>query len=341
MAGEWSVSSTYAVESRTQKESTRNADPEDTSFTIGEDAIYAYAQVLDASGDPVVGALVDLEQLNPSGAVSQTALDLVTGAGGWVPDPGEVFDARAPKGTGWIQRATVNADAANNGNTGTDDQAITMLSAFTANKVIITGFGGVAGVANSGDHDTHALGDMAKPGDRILLGVAFLVDGQRTAPDTSPIPDFLLGRFNQSTSKVEVLQSDGSWKSQDEAGYVEQFFELKVELEPDDGAGGSGDALEWLANIGTADQGVTSGNGYVFDTSTWTPGTIFMVARLHLDSQPFYVGNAHPFVDPTSNMNPASAQALAEANILFDALAGHDHTGVGNKGFPIGDRGMP
>lgn len=307
---EWSVSATYTVESRTQKEATRNGDAEDTQFTIGEDVIYAFAQVTDASGDSVVGAHVDFKQINPSTAETQSNLDIVTGAGGWTGDPGQAFDSRAPAGSGWIQRAEINADAANDGNTGTNDQAISMVSAFTANKAVVTGFGPVGSVPNSAGYDTAKVGDAAKPGDRLLLGLAFVVSGARTAPDPTPVPQFLLAQFNQATSKAEVLQADGTWKDQDDVGYVEQYFDFKVELEPDDGEGGSGDKLEWVANIGTAGQGVTTGNGYVMDTSTWNPGSIFMIVTLSYNSQSFETGRAHPFVDPTSNMNPASAGAL-------------------------------
>jgi len=301
---EWSVSATYTVESRTQKTSERTGDAESTQFTIGEDVVYNFAHVADASGDDVDGARVDFFQINPSNAQTQQQLDIATGSDGWAPDPGQVFDSRAPAGVGWIQRATINSDAANNGNSGTNDQSIAMLSAFTANKAVITGFGAIAGVPNTAGYDTHVLGEIPRPGDRLLVGVAIIVEGTRTAPDATPVPTFSLAQFNQSTAKVEVLQSDGTWKDQDDVGYEMHFFDFKQGVEPDDGTGGSGDALEWIATIGTAGQGVTTGNGYVFDTATWLPGSIFVVAQLHLDAQSFYAGRAHLFSVPLTFGDP-------------------------------------
>jgi hypothetical protein len=322
---EWSVSSAYTVLVRTQKEATRNADPQDTQFTIGEDVIYEFVNVVDASGDAVVGAVYDVSQINPAGSTTQSFTGLTTSTGGWNADPGQAFDTRAPAGTGWTQRATLTSAGANNGNTGTDDQSISMLSAFTANKAIITGFGPVHGVPNTKGatlgRATAIEGDVAAPGDRVILGVAFLVDGVRTAVDASPIPAFLLARFNQSTSKVEVLQSDFSWKDQDDAGYATHFFDFKTSLEA---------GLEWVAQFGTAAQGVTSGVGYVTDTGDWPAGQVFMVVRAYYNSQPFYTGRAHPFHGPSARA-PMDTASLPEAKILMDVTSGHHHDGANSR----------
>jgi hypothetical protein len=284
---EWTVSATYTVNCRTQKESARNADPEDTQFTIGEDVIYFFNEVLDATGDPVDAVTVNMTQINPSSATTASQSQ-VTASNGLTPDPGAVFDSRAPKGAGWIMRSTVS----HNGNTDTCDVAISMVSAFTANKNISIGFGPVTGVSNTlGYPVVPSAGNHARPGDRFLLGLTYFIDGQRTAPDPSPVPTFMMARFNLALAKAEILQADGTWKNRDEVGFTEHFFDFKVGLEPT-----GGNPTVYVANFGTAGQGVTTGNGYVFDTGLWGAFHLFVVVGLSYQTQTFRDDDWFPIV---------------------------------------------
>lgn len=336
--GEWQVSATYTVLTRTQKEATRNADPLDDKFTIGEDVIYHFAEVRDATGDVVSGAVLDFFQINPASSTTQQFLAHTTSGDGWTESsPGQAFDSRAPAGTGWKQRSTITGAGANNGNSGTDDLDITMLSAFTANKNIIPSLGPVAGIPNTLGYMPPTEGNHLKPGDLALGGLAFLVNGVRTTPDSAP--SLLFARFNIQTQKAEVLQTDGTFQSKTlpngspNPAYIEDvngrpnFFPLKFQTP---------EGLEWLAFWGTAAQiqaaaGVPPGSesavGYVMDTGTWATGKIYVVSHLLYNSQPFYDDEWEVFIG-SSRQHPFGVESLPEANIEFDHSSGHAHYGV-------------
>lgn len=299
---ERTVTDQYQVTMRPQKESARNTDPIDTVFTIGDDAVYHFIQVLDANGDEVEGAVVDREQFDPNGVLSDSGQS-TTQADGWT--PAAVFQPNTPKGE-WTLRGTVDN---HNGNTGTDDELVQHVSAFTANKAIISGFGSVNGVPNTvSGREMSQPGDLAKPGDRLLVGMALLEDGVRVAVASSPKPRFMLAQFNQSDSKVYVLQSDLTWANNDETGFAHHFFDFKQTLE-----GG----LQWIAALGTAEQGVTSANGYVTDTGSWDPAGIFMVVNATYNGQSFYTGRSHPFAGPSA-MHPMSAGDVFDLILTVD-----------------------
>lgn len=290
-APEWTITDQYSVTMRSQKEPVRNTDPVDTVFTIGDDAVYHFVQVLDASGDPVEGATVEREQFDPNGVLSDSGQS-VSQADGWT--SAAVFQPNTPKGE-WTLTGTVEN---HDGNTGTDNQLVSHVSAFTANKAIISGFGPAYGVTNSvAGRQTSANGDLAKPGDRLLIGMAFLESGARVAVSADPPPSFMLAQFNQSDSKVYILQDDLTWANDDETGFAHHFFDFKQQLE-----GG----LEWVAAFGTAGQGVNASNGYVTDTGTWDPAGIFLVVQATYNGQSFYTGRSHPFAGPSA-MHPMSA----------------------------------
>lgn len=194
---EWTVSATYTVLTRTQKESTRNADAMDTQFTIGEDVIYQFGNVVDASGAPVdwVGTA---SQVNPSGSTTQSfAMTGAAASGGWSADPGQAFDSRAPAGGGWLQR-TVLLGADNQGNSGSDDQAISMLSAFTANKNICIFVAAVAA------EDRHI-----RVGESIRVLITFRISGIRTAADTGGVTIAISKKIANDATRI--LQADGSF----------------------------------------------------------------------------------------------------------------------------------
>lgn len=290
-APEWTITDQYSVTMRSQKEPVRNTDPVDTVFTIGDDAVYHFVQVLDASGDPVEGATVEREQYDPNGVLSDSGQS-VSQADGWT--SAAVFQPNTPKG-GWTLTGSVDN---HDGNTGTDNQLVSHVSAFTANKAIISGFGPAYGVANSvAGREKSAPGDLAKPGDRLLIGMAFLESGARVAVSADPPPSFMLAQFNQADSKVYVLQDDLTWANNDETGFAHYFFDFKQSLE---------DGLEWVAAFGTAGQGVNASNGYVTDTGSWDPAGIFLVVQATYNGQSFYTGRSHPFAGPSA-MHPMSA----------------------------------
>lgn len=318
------------------------ADPgsaEDTQFTISEDVLNLFAFVGDVNG--VGRGAVDVtfqyfdvnnNQANSSDIVrtSQSAPDL-----GWTTSPA-VFDVKAPAGA-WKGRIIVDVDALGSGgnfllgasnpsNVAGLDQTINFLSAFTANKNVSIGFGPVTGVANTLGYPTHTVpGDHARPGDRLLLGVAFFVNGIRTAPDTSPTPSFLLARFNLATSKAEVLQSDFTWKDKDAVGYADNFFDFKQGLENIGGI-----PSIYVASFGTAGQGVTGSNGYVIDTAPWGPMQVFIVVKLSYNTQAFRDDELGIVAGP-SPQHPFGDASLPEAKISFDPTSGHDHDGSNAK----------
>lgn len=293
MVAEFSVTDQYTIDSHTLKvnTSTPENETEETLFTIGEDVIYGYAKVTDSSGDPVNGVDLELSQIDPNGSIRDTRPSdveaaLLTEADGWS-SRGIAFDSRPPKGSGWIQRASVKT--AHNGNTGSNDQLISMLSAFTANKNISILMGPVNGVPNTIDGVVPTNGEHLKKGDRVLMGFAFLFSGVRTRVDTDTVPRFRIDRFNQTSSKVETLQSDLTWKASGDAGYAEHFFDFKTEVEN----------LEWVASFGTAGQGVTTSNGYVVDTATWPAGLVVVTVKFKYESQEFLDDEYFYMIDGT------------------------------------------
>lgn len=319
--GEWSVSTTYLVVARTQLDSTRNTDPIDTNFTIGEDILYAWAYVTDASGDPVNGVGIRFDFIDPNNATEDTKT-ATTGSDGYTPNPGTRFTPVPPKGTGWVLRATV--DPTHLGNSGTDDQAVVMLSAFTADKNIIPAFGPSISIANGNGYATLTQqGSHPRAGDRLVIGVGYKVKGVRTAPDSTPVPRFMLSFFDLTTGKLKVLQSDGTWKSEGDVGYVTQYHDFKFNVES---------GLQWVAYIGTAAQGVTSGNGYLFDTKDWDSCLMFMNVELYFNAQRFHDDDSFLFIRPNPQ-HPFHTDALPETNVAFTGT-GHKHTG-GDEGFPI------
>lgn len=280
---EWTITDQYQVSVHMNK-ALPFSEPPETKYTIAKDEMFARGDVLDVHGTPVENASVLVQQLNPSGVERQSGT-------GTTDTNGETqalaFDTRAPGGSGWIMRGTVDN---HNGNTGTGDLGITMLSPFTADKALVTGFGPAFGVASSTvNRRTANPGDHAKPGDRILVGFSLTQNGQRVAVDASPAPAFMLAQFDQSDRKAYVLQSDFTWKNKDDAGYAEHYFDFKESIE-----GG----LNWLAAFGTAGQGVTAVNGYVTDTSAWSPFGVFLIVRADFEGQTFYTGRLHSFAGP-------------------------------------------
>lgn len=279
---EWTVSATIPLESRTQKEDTRNGDAEDRDFTIGEDVIYAYGQVVDHQGDAISGVTVTFDQIDPRSTNRQTAT-AASGGDGWT--PAVAFETRPPASSGytWIQRVS----ASWNGNTGSNDQTIRMLSAFSGSKNFIVGLAPVATVANVDSNiPTAQTGDFAVPGDRILIGLAMYDEGFRVPPDASPAPQILIASFDQANSRVEILQSDGTWVAKSGSDNKEQWFDLKVGLEED--SPGTGKYLEYVSSFGTAGQGVTTGNGYVMDTSSWPKRNLFVAIKVSYEGQLFH-----------------------------------------------------
>jgi hypothetical protein len=282
ITSEWTITDQYQVECRLQKEPTYNADPEDVVFTIGSDAIYSYGKVLDAVGDPVPDALVKLRQFDPNGIQSALAEESTQANGITL---AASFQPNTPKGE-WRYSATTS----NQGNTGTNNQLTNHVSAFTANKAIISGFGPIYNVPNTVvGRQTSRNGDLPKPGDRILIGMGFTQDGVRQV--ITDTPSFQLARFNQTMSTIEILQSNYLWKNKDETGFEDYFFDFKLSLE-----GG----LEWVSTFGTAGQGVNSSNGYVTDTSSWPSGVVFELLRIDFDGQPFFVGANHIVAGPST-----------------------------------------
>lgn len=305
----WSVSATYTVETRTQKSATRTGSPEDTNFTIGFDTIYSWANVLDSTGDPVNAAAIAQNQLDPAGsdAKDQSA---TTGSSGWTPDPGLRYQALTPGGSGWIIRSTATKD----GNSGTNDQGISMLSAYTANKSVLVGLSPLDNQPNVDSTLANSKsGNHPRYGDGLLAGFTFLEDGATKAVDSLPTPAFMIGAFNQSTNKRTFLQSDGSWKSLGDAGFAEYFFDFKAGLEGN---------LVWVSKIGTSGQGVTSGTGYLFDTSTWPKGLIYCVVRFAYNSQSFYDDDSHLLI-ADAPQHPFRSGSLPNANVIheIDGLA--------------------
>lgn len=310
---EWTITNQYTLQVKTQKAPTYNEDPADTIFTIGDDAIYTFCQVIDAHGDVVSNAAVDYDQIDPNSVVSDEKA-AVTGANGWT--NAVVFQPNTPKGQWVIQGDVFN----HNGNVGTGTQTLEHVSAFSANKTIVTGFGPANNVPNSvAGRQTAQPGDLAKPGDRLLVGLTMVVQGFREPFSAAPV--FQVARFNQVTSKIESLQADYTWKALGDAGFTEHFFDYKVPLE-----GG----LEWIASFGTAAQGVTATNGYVVDTATWPPGNVFIVVSGILAGQRFDTGRSFPFVGAGS-MHPMDAGDMPESLITFDRVNGHRHDGVNSK----------
>jgi hypothetical protein len=281
---EWTVTDHFNVYPRLQKLPTFNSNPQSVVFTIGDEAIYMMALVTDAVGDVVEGVLVLKKQIDPVGIESGTGQGTTQADGRTLAIS---FQPNTPKGD-WIYRATVSY----NGNTGTADQTASHVSAFTANKDTSSGFGPVAGVPNTvANRQTSAKGDFAKPGDRILLGMGFTEFGIRVV--ITQAPEFQLAHFNQATARLEILQSDYTWKSINEVGYEPHFFVYKYKIDSD---------LEWVTSFGTAEQGVTVENGYVTDTADWEPGSIYTVNRTLFEGQNFITGNNHQLVGP-SGMN--------------------------------------
>jgi hypothetical protein len=292
---EWTITDQYQVECRLQKEFAYNTDTEDVVFTIGSDAIYAYGEVFDAVGDAVPSASVSLKQFDPNGIQSASAEQL-TQANGIT--TAASFQPNTPKGE-WTYSATTS----NEGNSGTNEQLTNHVSAFTANKAIISGFSSVNNVPSTvAGRQTAKPGDLPKPGDRIITGLAFTSDGIRQV--ITETPTFQLFRFDQTTSKVYILQSDYTWKNKDEVGYEDFFLDFKTSLE-----GG----LEWVASFGTATQGVTTSNGYVTDTGNWQAGAVFQIIRVSFGGQPFYISANHLLAGP-STMHPMDGIA----NQFFD-----------------------
>lgn len=330
---EWVVSSTYTLLTRTQKLSTRNANAQDTQFTIGEDVIYCFAEVRDFHGDVVQSATVDFTQRNPNDALTQTQTGFVSGSDGWTASPGAAFDTRAPSGPNWIMRSAISN---HNGNTGTDDQSITMLSAFTANKNIIPSFGAVPGVPNTLGLMASSDGNHFKRGDLGLSGLALLVGGVRSFCDVPP--EMLFAQFDFNIKKVVVLQNDGTWQPKtDSLGapnplYVEDadgrpyFFPCKFTIE-----GG----LEWLVYFGTAAQiqatgippGLESNYAYIMDTGSWPSGKIYTACHVVYNGQDFYDDEWSDNV-ASSRQHPYGVSSLPETNVIFNATAGHTHNGV-------------
>lgn len=298
---EWTASATYVVESRVQKESTRNADAEDTSFTIGFDTIYAYAQVLDQSGDAVNAVTVNFDQRDPSDTSRQTRIGVTNSGGdtGWTSAVG--FDTRTPGGSGWVQRATIET---NLGNSGTNDQSIAMVSAFTANKNI--------GIYV---YPTAEPGRHVKPNETIGVLLTFRSSGTLTAPDTSPVPSLAIGRKNSSTHNTEFLQTDGT--------FTTTFTAHALTVSPANSA-------MYYATIG-------SGGTINIATTNIAAGTYNIFVVLYSDTQEFR-DDQNFLVAASNSMHPFdSTAALPEANVLFSAT-GHAHTG-GVSGAAIGDRG--
>lgn len=300
---EWTITDQYPLIAHANKKLPRKVDPQ-TTYTSGEDSVLAWGNVVDANGDPVEGATVLLELIRPDGLLKGSG-EQVTIADGWT-DPANVFDTSPPIDDGWILRATVEN---HNGNTGTADLGLAMVSAFTGDKGIGIGFGPAFTVPNTiPGRQTAQPGDHAKPGDRIILGVGLVVDQVRTAPDADPVPQFALSQFNQADKKLYILQSDFTWAEQSETGYFEHYFDFKESLE---------DGLEWMASFGTAAQGVTEDNGYVTDTGLWSPGGIFMAVRLYFNTQPFDKVMPFGFAGPGS-MHPMSAGDVFELILEVD-----------------------
>lgn len=246
---EWSVSATYTLIGRNQGSNeaagqqgpTRTTVPSeegagDRDFTIGNDAIYAFAKVKDASNDPVDAVGILLEQIDPNGAVRQSATrtsSTASGYGGWttkadgsVDALGAPFDTRTPSGVKtdaapWKQKASVSP--AHNGNTGSAEVAISMLSAYTANKNILVLFGPIHSISNVANPVLPTMprgGAPGRPGDFMGVGLQMLVDGRRVTPDATPRAQFAILSFNQTASKVEALQRDGSWLDKDQGRTV-------------------------------------------------------------------------------------------------------------------------
>lgn len=361
---EWTVSATYTLVCRNQgsnaaagqlgaKRTTTptEEDEGDHDFTIGNDAIYGFARVKDASGDPVGGASVLFEQVDVNGAVRQNATvasSVAAGYGGWTSKAdgttdalGVAFDTRTPSGlktdpSPWKQRVTVTG---HNGNDGTDQCLISMLSAYTANKNIIPSVGPFPGVANTLGHPTAVDGTHPKPGDLLLSGLAMLVDGVRVLPEATP--ELLVARFNTTTRKAEVLQSDGTFQAKTLANgdpnpaYFEDgdgrpyYFPFKFIVE----------SLEWLSFFGTAAQiqaasGVPPGSegtvGYVMNTGTWPAGKLYIVVKLTHGAQVFYDDEWEVFIAGTAQ-HPYSDDTLPERKVLWDTATGHNHDGVNSR----------
>jgi hypothetical protein len=270
---EWTISSTYTVESRTQKTSSRTTDPEDVQFTIGEDVVYQFAQTLDASGDPISGAKLLFTQINPSGSTTQSFDNQTTGSNGWTSDPGQAFDSRAPKGTGWIQRATINSDAANNGNSGSNDQAISMVSAFTANKNL--------NILVFADADPTRL---IRPQEKLHVCFSFHVSGILTSPDTSPAPSVAIMRHASDTDAFEYLNANGTY-SQISSGSTPNFFTMTESgVQPG----------TWHLKFGP-------GESANVPLSAFTAGTYGMLVAMSYQTQLFRDDENFEIIDPGSN----------------------------------------
>jgi hypothetical protein len=299
---EWTITNFLNVVPRLQKLPTFNSNPETTVYTIGNEAIYMLATVTDAVGDPVDNAVVIKKQFDPLGIESAsgqgtTDIDGRTLAASFQPNtpPGE-----------WTYRASTDFE----GNSGTGDKIARHVSAFVADKAINTAFGPLFGMANSvAGRQTSRPGDLPKPGDHILVGIAITKLGIRQ--ELEPTPAFQLGHFDQPTERLQILQSDYTWKSIVDDGYEPHFFDYKRQIDSN---------LEWIASFGTAAQGVTAENGYVTDTADWEPGTVFKVLRLTFGGQQFYTPADHILAGPSA-MHAMDADDIPGTLVvsLFDA----------------------
>jgi hypothetical protein len=236
---------------------------------------------------------IDFTQYAPTGDDRQTHVG-TTGAGGWTDN--QPFDTRAPAQSGWTLESTLQS--AVEGNTAIDQQSFTMVSPFAADITPTILFGPTVGVANTDTGETpdeDGLG--AIPGDRVRVKLGIIQQGARAAPDPSFQPQVLLARFNQDTGRLEVLQTDGTFRDKTESAYSLQWFDLKVTLETDD----NGDPLQYLTNFGTQAQGVDSSNGYRMDTATWDKGGLVVASRFEYDNKRFNFADPFTFGHRATN----------------------------------------
>jgi hypothetical protein len=280
---EWTITDQYIVECRLQKEPIYDLSvDEDVVFTIGSDAIYSYGVITDAVGDPVPDALVLLKQYDPNGIQSALSEESTLESGITI---AASFQPNTPKGE-WRYTASTSYQ----GNTGFNEQLSNHVSAFTADKAIISGFAPVEYVPSTVvGRQTAKPGDLPKPGDRLLTGVAFTVNGVRKVITITP--QFQLSRLNQANAAAQILQSDYTWKEKTDVGYEDYFFDFKVSTDSD---------LVWLSSFGVAAQGVTAENGYVTDTSAWNAGSVFEIVRVNFEGQPFYKSMNHNMAGPST-----------------------------------------
>ena len=311
---EFTVSSTYVVESRVQKEATRNTDSEDTQLTIGFDSIYNFGNVLDQSGDPVDGVTVNFDQRDPSDVSRQTGSAVTNSGGdtGWTPSVG--FDTRTPGGTGWVHRATITTF---NGNTGTDDQAVAMVSAFTANKNVAVNVFPLDASGNA------IIGRSVQASEVGGVGVVlqFLVSGVVSAPDSSPAPTCAVSRVKDLTATVsefEYLQSDGSYSTSP------TYFTMTV----------GSNTLNYFIRFRPSNSPSAAGT-VIIPTTSWVAGEMNLLSAIYYQTQEFRDDEEFDIVASTPQ-NPYGTAALPEASVVFSA-GGHAHTGS-TDGNEMGDR---